>query len=107
MQPSRGVRWFCALALLGAAAGPGRAAGYNVVQTCCHGCDKTVISAYVPVPTTYVVQRSYYEPAPCCRCGPIRRLLGHCHCCRRPCCLPRTAVVVPPVAVPCPVPAAA
>src|SRR5438046_2182627 len=106
MQPLWGSRWLCALALLGAAAGQGRAAWCNVIQVCCHGGDRPVVAGYAPVQTTYIVQRTYYEPAPCCHCGPIRRLLGLCHCCKRPCCPPRTAVVVPPVAVPCPVLAA-
>jgi hypothetical protein len=105
MQPLQGSRWLCALALLGAVAGQGRAAWCDVFQTCCHCCDKPVVAGCcAPVQTTYIVQRTCYEPAPCCHCGPIKRLLGLCHCCKRPCCPPRTAVVVPPVAMPCPVP---
>jgi hypothetical protein len=104
MQPLRGPRWLCALALLGATAGQGRAAWCSVIHACCHGCDRPVVVGCAPVQTTYIVQRTCYEPAPCCHCGPIRRLLGLCHCCKRPCCPPRTAVVVPPVAAPCPVP---
>jgi hypothetical protein len=105
MLPLRGLGWACALVLLGAGASPSRAAWCNVFQTCGHCCDRPVVSGYASVQTTYYVQRCYYEPPHCCRCGPIKRLLGLCRCCR-PCPPPPVAVVAPLPPPPCAVPVA-
>jgi hypothetical protein len=78
MRPFRGVRWVCALGLLGLGAAPAQAAWDNVFQVCCFGCkSRPAVSGYAPVAccpapcpqttccTTQYVQRSYYTPVTC------------------------------------------
>ncbi len=75
MRPVRVVVWGCALAVLAAAAQPGRAAWCNVFQVCCNSCG-SASAAYAPpadpccapcpppqrVCTTHYEQRCYYQP---------------------------------------------
>src|SRR5262245_53551324 len=91
MRLARASGLLCALLLLGA--GPLTATECAATPVCWPPCRPRACCYASPCGPPVCC----YEPAPCCCCGPIRRLLGLCRC--RPCCPP----CCPPVA-PCPAP---